>query len=134
MNKKTQDRINKFFAYEQANFSEAPTLMNFKEHQLLKRGSGRSTRLIQEAVKLAISGKKVCIVAKNCRSIELQIESIVPQNSVTYFNFIPKDFNWELMHDNISKDAIWLIEHYMIEDNIQFQNMLKTITAFDVSE
>ena len=105
--------------------------MNFNEEQLLKRGSGRTIRLIQEAVRLALSGKKVCIIAKNCRSIELQIESIVPQYSVKYFKYIPTDFNWKLMHDNINQDAIWLIEHYMVEDNIQFQNMLKTVIAFD---
>lgn len=109
--------------------------MNFEEQQLLKRGSGRTTRLIQEAVRLALSGKKICIVAKNCRTIKLQIENIVPNKyAIKYFNFIPKDFNWKLMHDNISQDATWLIEHYLVEDNIQFQNMLKTITTFDTSD
>lgn len=105
--------------------------MTFQEEQLTKRASGRSTRLLQEIIKNLLANKSVCVVAKVLNPIKHTVQEVCPNASVKYFDNIPDDFDWYKMRSDKYPDYIWLIDHYSVECNVMFQNMLEQITRFD---
>jgi len=105
------------------------------------RGSGRTTRMIKEAIKEAKAKKKVCIVSiddRNCRLLMSVLREHDGEKLGIQFASLDEDFNVsfdpltaECCFRGVRFDKVF-IDHYAIE--YKYQKLLSELHRFDKDE
>jgi hypothetical protein len=112
--------------------------MNTKEvyNTESKRNTGRTTRMLIQALKYASEGKKVLVIGANV----LHAKNL--ENLVLYINCFPTKIRFMSLN-NALEDRVFnfdgfingydevLFDHYAIESCPAFKRMLKELTRFD---
>lgn len=97
------------------------------------RGSGRTSRMVEHARKLAADGKRVVIVADNLgHSYQIRIDHQLMTSEhiqVKAFSQL-RDFDWEHMtRRGDAQDVVYLVDHHAIED--RFATVIEMLHRFD---
>ena len=104
------------------------------------RNSGRTSRMIVEAVRQAILGKAVYIVFANRSQADNYKPKIdqyvkdgfIPKGSIKLESFGSVDFDWVSGTGRGSDSStVWLFDHCAIENNMMFQKMYSVATRFN---
>lgn len=96
------------------------------------RCTGRTTRMVEEAIRLAKEGKMVYLVfntVRDCREFSLK-HRLTEHRLIKTFHMSHPDLNWETMQiDYGLKDAVTLVDHYVIE--CRYSKVLDMLHRFD---
>lgn len=106
--------------------------MKLDNLQAPKRATGRTTRLLDEAIRLANEGRAVYVIARQATMLQEEINKRLPNSGIKCEESIPYGFSWPAMrvigsHPN----CVWLIDHYAIESDRQFAAMFEMMMRFD---
>lgn len=96
------------------------------------RGTGRTTRLLEHARKLALEGRAVYVITDNERDARrLQLEFGTPSHGVKFETPASLGyFNWECMRTpGAAPNRVFLVDHHAIED--RFSKVLEMLHAYD---
>lgn len=104
----------------------------------LKRQTGRTTRLLKEAIRLLIAGRQVCVVASSreeasrFRRVFREELGAVGESVVVKALREVRYFNWHAMNfPGLPSDVEVLIDHHAIE--LEFGALLEMWERFDES-
>ncbi len=93
------------------------------------RGSGRTTRMLDEARRLADEGKAVYVIAAN-EAQRRQLQSVAGENVKVETHTTAGNFDWEQMRLIGSyPNCVTLVDHYAIES--RFAKVLEMLHRFD---
>lgn len=104
------------------------------------RNSGRTSRMIAEAVKQAMSGKAVYIVfayaaqANNYKPTISRYENdgLIPKGSIKLESLGSVDIDWVSGRGRGSyPSTVWLYDHFIFESDVRFGNMYLEATRFN---
>lgn len=104
------------------------------------RNSGRTSRMIAEAVKQAMSGKAVYIVfayaaqAYNYKPTISRYENdgLIPKGSIKLESLGSVDIDWVSGRGRGSyPSTVWLYDHFIFESDVRFGNMYLEATRFN---
>lgn len=96
------------------------------------RGTGRTTRLLEHAKKLAREGRAVYVIAGNARdALRLQMLCGEPTLGIKFETpRSPGNFDWEQMRMiGAHPNCVVLVDHHAIED--RFARVLEMLHAYD---
>lgn len=97
-----------------------------------RRASGRTTRMLAEAKRLAKEGKAVYVIATHHQQLQRQIDSEYPNSGIKCEPHVPLGFDWRAMRVHGSHpNCVWLFDHYAIEADCVFVAMFEAMTRFD---
>lgn len=99
------------------------------------QGSGRTIRMLREAVELAEQGRAVYVVAANSFHATL-LRNILGKDKAQElgikFEGCPHDFDWETLRVRGSHpNCVFLVDHHTIEE--KFQRILEVLHMYDPS-
>lgn len=99
----------------------------------VKRRTGRTIRLVSEALLLAGQGRAVYVIARQAAALQKRIDKDVPGSGIKCEPQLPVGFNWRTMRvEGSHPNCVWLVDHYMIESDPVFMSMFEALTRFDV--
>lgn len=95
--------------------------------------TGRTTRMLEHAKKLAREGRTVYVIADNTRDMhQMEITCGEPKLGIKFMSVtsVPGYFDWERMRAvGMKEGAIVLVDHHAIED--KFSKVLEMLHAYD---
>ncbi len=107
--------------------------MHLSEFCTGSRATGRTTRMIAEAKRLASEGKVVYIIIQNSEYLQRRIDAEMPNSGIKCEPIIPAGFDWVSMRVRGSHpNCVWLVDHYVVEANHVFASMFEAMTRFDL--
>jgi hypothetical protein len=120
-------------------------MMPLKEHNMntkdvfnmeSKRRTGRTTRMLIQALKYASEGKKVLVIGANMvmtKNLENQVQQLNYFPNKIKFMSLHEALNFRVFEFNfptLDYDEV-LIDHYAIESSTTFKKMLWEMNRFD---
>lgn len=106
--------------------------MKLDEFRQPLRATGRTTRMIAEAKRLAAEGRAVYIIAKHWQHLQDDIDREVPGCGIKCEPDVPLNFDWQTMRVRGSHpNCVWLFDHWAIESSPVFAGMFAAMTQFD---
>jgi len=97
------------------------------------RRTGRTTRMIEEALRLARDGRAVYVVSRDHRKLQQHFDAVIPGGAIKCEPKVPLGFDWTLMRSPGSHpNCVWLVDHYVIEADDRFAAMFEAMTKFDL--
>ena len=98
-----------------------------------KRLTGRTSRMIDEAIRLARDGRAVYVIAMQFQEIQRIIDDRFPGSGIKVEQAIPEKFDWYRMRPwGANSNCVWLIDHYIIE--ARFEPMIREWCRFDATD
>lgn len=96
------------------------------------RASGRTTRMLAEAKRLASEGRAVYVIARHHQMLQREIDAEMPGSGIKCEPDVPLGFDWKTMRVRGSRpNCVWLFDHYQIEADPVFAAMFAAMTQFD---
>ena len=106
--------------------------MKLSEFRESLRATGRTTRMIAEAKRLAAEGRAVYIIAKHWQHLQDEIDRDALGRGIKCEPDVPLNFDWQTMRVRGSHpNCVWLFDHWAIESNPVFAGMFAAMTQFD---
>lgn len=106
--------------------------MTLVELQNTKRKTGRTDRLIDEALRLSGGGKAVYIITQQATELQSRIDRICPNSGIKCEPVLPVHFDWFTMRPvGARPNCVWLVDHYIVESDWRFRAMFDAMTQFD---
>ncbi len=90
------------------------------------RATGRTTKMLREAEDLSMQGKKVCVVVP--RNLIKEYKRKLAGTTVQVIGML-ENFDYRTMSVQGVRDTIYLIDHYVIEQ--QFEKILDMLHRYD---
>jgi len=102
------------------------------------RQTGRTSRLLAEAVRLAAEERTVYVLtatAEHARHLWRKLNSTNPQHGIKC-EIVPPNFDWSRMSvPGSHSNCVWLVDHYAIESRFGvILNMLHRFDAADITK
>ena len=102
--------------------------------KISSRQTGRTTRMLEDAIKHSNEGKTVCVITANHRERERISELLKDHPEIKvdtpYSRML---FNWNtLTYEGMNSDDKFLIDHFAIED--KFSKILDMLHKYDKEE